>query len=85
MPRPSFWLPAAVPKIPAGVALRGLNHVGNFNQVNQDTIWAAMWRVWDWDNWIKPQLDDIAKVANAVRFWGNTLVMAEGVSPWPNT
>jgi hypothetical protein len=35
-----------------------------------------MWRVWDWPNWIQPQLDDIARVGNAVRFWGDILVLA---------
>jgi hypothetical protein len=65
------------PKIPDGVKLRGANHVGSFNQANDD-IWAGLWRVWDWSNWIRPQLDDIAKVGNTVRFWGNTLVMADG-------
>jgi hypothetical protein len=62
----------------SGAKLRGANLVGGFNQVSGDTVWAALWRVWDWDNWIRPQLDDIAKVSNAVRFWGNTLVVADG-------
>ena len=69
---------ASGPKTPAGVKLRGANHVGSFSRVSGDTVWAALWRVWDWDNWIRPQLDDIATVGNAVRFWGNTLVMVDG-------
>lgn len=66
------------PNLESDVRLRGLNHVGNFNEVRDDTIWAALWRAWDWKNLIKPQLDDIAKVGNVVRFFGNTLVIANG-------
>lgn len=68
----------AGPRMPNGLKLRGLNHVGSFDQASRDTIWGGFWRTWDWASWIRPQLDDIAKVANAVRFWGNTLAIADG-------
>jgi hypothetical protein len=69
------------PKIPAGVKIRGANHVLKFEQsdsLDLNDAWAPLWRVWDWSGWVQPQLDDIAKVGNAVRFWGNTLVLALG-------
>ena len=65
------------PKIPAGLKLRGANHVCNFDQGDSDS-WAALWEVWDWNGWLKPQLDDIRSVGNAVRFWGFTLPVANG-------
>jgi hypothetical protein len=69
------------PEIPAGVKIRGANHVLKFEHSGPQDLndaWAALWRVWDWSGWVQPQLDDIAKVGNAVRFWGNTLVLALG-------
>jgi hypothetical protein len=69
------------PNIPPGVKLRGVNLVGNYAQTtgpNGNDIWASLWGVWNWDGLIAPQLDDIAKIANAVRIIGNTLVMALG-------
>jgi hypothetical protein len=67
------------PKIPPGVKLRGVNLVGNFTQTtaaNGNDIWASLWGVWNWGGLIAPQLDDIAKIGNAIRIMGNTLVMA---------
>ena len=69
------------PEVPAGMKIRGANHVLKFEQSGPRDLndaWAALWRVWDWSGWVQPQLDDIAKVGNAVRFWGNTLVLALG-------
>ena len=69
------------PNIPPGVKFRGVNLVGNFTQTtaaNGNDIWASLWGVWNWAGLIAPQLDDIAKIANAVRVIGNTLVMAVG-------
>lgn len=40
--------------------------------------WSAMWRVWDWGSWLKPQIDDAAKVGNVVRLFGNTLCIGQG-------
>lgn len=63
------------------IRVRGVNHVLKFEDrlpEDEGSVWAAMWRAWDWENWIEPQLNDIAKVGNTVRFWGNTLVLALG-------
>jgi hypothetical protein len=65
--------------IPPGVKFRGVNLANNFTQTTAadgNDIWASLWGVWNWDGFIAPQLDDIAKIANAVRIIGNTLVMA---------
>lgn len=59
--------------------IRGVNHVLRFEDKepqDNDDAWGALWRVWDWTNWVQPQLDDIAKVGNAARFWGSTCVLA---------
>jgi hypothetical protein len=37
-----------------------------------------MWTVWDWDNWIKPQIDDAAAIGNTVRLWGSTQAFLAG-------
>ena len=37
-----------------------------------------MWRTWDWAGWLQPQIDDAAKIGNAVRFFGNTHCIAIG-------
>jgi hypothetical protein len=69
------------PRVPAGVKVRGANLVGSFKDVSPDygnDVWASMWATWNWDGLIAPQLDDIAKVGNTVRTFGNTLVMALG-------
>lgn len=69
------------PSIPPGVKFRGVNLVNNFTlttAADGNDIWASLWGVWDWGGLIAPQLDDIAKIANAVRIIGNTLVMALG-------
>jgi hypothetical protein len=69
------------PSVPPGVKFRGVNLVNNFTlttAADGNDIWASLWRVWDWGGLIAPQLDDIAKIANAVRVFGNTLVMALG-------
>ena len=51
------------PKSPPGVKFRGANFVGSFGQVHEDTVWAALWRVWDWDNWIRPNWTTLPKWA----------------------
>jgi hypothetical protein len=69
------------PNIPPGVKLRGANLVGNYTQTTDadgNDIWASLWGVWNWGGLIAPQLEDIAKIGNAVRIIGNTLVMALG-------
>jgi hypothetical protein len=71
--------PLSDPIVPPGVKFRGVNLAGNFTQTtaaNGNDIWASLWGVWNWGGLIAPQLDDIAKIANAVRIIGNTLVMA---------
>jgi hypothetical protein len=71
-------------RLPPHVRLRGSNIVATSNPLGQPwttygtTIWAAMWTVWDWDNWIKPQIDDAAAVGNAVRLWGSTQTFLAG-------
>jgi hypothetical protein len=69
------------PGIPPGAKFRGVNLVNSFTQTTAadgHDIWASLWGVWDWHGLIAPQLEDIAKIANAVRIFGNTLVMALG-------
>lgn len=65
------------PRMPDHVLLRGINHVADYRRGDRD-YWAGLWRYWDWDSWVKPQLDDIALAGNSVRFWGNTIVTADG-------
>jgi hypothetical protein len=68
-------------RIPAGVRLRGTNISPVFADIipaDQGSVWAAMWRTWDWTGRIKPQIDDAAKIGNAIRFPGNTACMAQG-------
>jgi hypothetical protein len=67
------------PGIPPGIKFRGVNLVNNFTRTTAadgNDIWASLWGVWDWHGLIAPQLEDIATIANAVRIFGNTLVMA---------
>jgi hypothetical protein len=64
-----------------GIRLRGTNIAplfANFVPTDQDSVWAATWRTWDWDGRLKPQLDDAADIGNAVRFLGNTACIAQG-------
>jgi hypothetical protein len=68
-------------KIPANTRLRGVNIVPTFAAVipaDQHSVWSAMWRVWNWNGWIKPQIDDAAAIGNAIRFFGNTHCIAQG-------
>ncbi|MEN4450266.1 hypothetical protein [Mycobacterium sp. SM3041] len=41
-------------------------------------MFAAMWTAWDWDHWIRPQIDDAAAIGNAVRLWGSTQTFLAG-------
>jgi glycoside hydrolase-like protein len=79
--------PAAAPpavglRMPGNVRLRGVNIVPSFGvkylPVDKESVWAAMWRTWDWNGWLRPQLDDAAKIANGIRFFGNTACIAQG-------
>ena len=69
-------------KIPASTRLRGVNIVPTFAAevipADHGSVWAAMWRTWDWNGRLKPQIDDAAKIGNAIRFPGNTACMAQG-------
>jgi len=70
---------ASDPNVPAGVKFRGVNLANKFTRTTAadgNDIWASLWGTWDWDGFIAPQLDDIAKIGNTVRLIGNTLVMA---------
>lgn len=69
------------PNIPPSVKIRGVNLAPVFAEKTAtygNDEWAAMWGPWNWDGLIAPQLDDIAEIANTVRTFGNTLVMALG-------
>ena len=77
-------------RMPTGVRLRGVNIVPTFTAVtpaDQGSVWSAMWRTWDWAGWLQPQIDDAAKIGNAVRFFGNTHCIAIGTvtgqHTWP--
>jgi hypothetical protein len=65
------------PRTSSRVLLRGVNHVADYRRGDRD-YWAGLWRYWDWDSWVQPQLDDIASAGNSVRFWGNTVAIADG-------
>ena len=69
-------------KIPASTRLRGVNIVPTFDAgvipADQHSPWSTMWRVWNWNGWIKPQIDDAAAIGNAIRFFGNTHCIAQG-------
>ena len=71
-------------RVPPNVRLRGSNIVCSKNPLGQpyglygSNIWAAMWTTWDWENWIKPQIDDAATLGNAVRLWGSVQTFLEG-------
>lgn len=78
IPAPWYQPKPNVP-LPSNVRLRGGNIVcnafpGPSGQVWSDygpTVWDAMWAVWDWEGWIKPQIDDLVSLGgNAVRLWG---------------
>lgn len=67
--------------ISSSVKIRGANigpRYAEVASVYQNNEWASMWGTWNWDGVIAPQLDDSAKIANAVRTVGSTLVMALG-------
>jgi hypothetical protein len=66
-------------RLPSNVRLRGANIVASTAaDTGEPTVWAAMWHVWDWNGWIKPQIDDAATVGNAVRLLGSTQVWLAG-------
>jgi hypothetical protein len=69
-------------RIPANTRLRGVNIVPTFAAevipADQHSVFSTMWRVWNWNGWIKPQIDDAAAIGNAIRFFGNTHCIAQG-------
>lgn len=68
------------PNIPSKVRLRGGNIAPRFSDIiGAESVWAATWRVFDWNGWWKPQIDAIATLGNAVRIFGNTAVISNGV------
>lgn len=83
---PSSPLAASAPmdRLPNNVRLRGVNIVCNAKPLGRPwtdfgtNVWAAMWTTWDWDNWIKPQIDDAARAGNSVRLWGSTQTFLAG-------
>lgn len=83
---PAEPLPASarMDRLPQHARLRGANIACSAKPLGQPwknfgtSVWAAMWTVWDWDNWIKPQIDDAAAVGNAVRLWGSTQTFLAG-------
>lgn len=65
------------PGIPSNVRLRGGNIMCSATPLGQEwatfgpTSIAAMWKAWDWEGWIAPQINDLVSVGgNAVRLWG---------------
>lgn len=69
------------PRIPNDVRVRGVNIAPLFSWIDtpdQDSVWSAMWRVWDWNGTIKPQVDDAATIGNCVRMFGNTHAVTAG-------
>ncbi len=75
---------ARVDRLPNNVRLRGANIVCSAKPLGRPwtdfgtNVWAAMWTVWDWDNWIRPQIDDAAALGNSVRLWGSTQTFLAG-------
>lgn len=73
-----------IDRLPNNVRLRGANIVCNAKPLGRPwsefgtNVWAAMWAVWDWDNWIRPQIDDAAAIGNSVRLWGSTQTFLTG-------
>lgn len=74
----------AAVRVPPNVRLRGSNIVCSRNPLGQPyemygaNVWAAMWTTWDWEGWIKPQIDDAAALGNAVRLWGSVQTFLRG-------
>jgi hypothetical protein len=52
--------------------------VGNYRLKAVADFWGGLYTTWDWEGWVKPQIDDIASVSNAVRFFGTTSALADG-------
>lgn len=82
--RPISWPDLEMP-LPADVRVRGANVVptarpnGDPWEKYGPNVWAAMWNVWDWAGWIRPQIDDAATVGNALRLWADTSVVSSGL------
>lgn len=69
------------PLIPNDVRVRGVNISPLYawtDTPDQGSVWSAMWRVWDWNGTLKPQIDDAATIANTVRVFGNTHAVTSG-------
>ncbi|MCV7177495.1 glycoside hydrolase family 5 protein [Mycolicibacterium sphagni] len=48
-----------------------------WNSYGTSNVFGAMMLTWDWESWIKPQIDDLVSLGgNAVRLWGDTAVVA---------
>lgn len=59
--------------IPFGTLIRG----GNITVDN--TTWPGLWAAWDWDGWIKFQIDELAALGgNCVRLMGGVAGVADG-------
>ena len=45
--------------------------------------WRHLWAEWDWDNWIKPQVDRAVKLGlRGIRLIGSASVMLSGTTTW---
>ena len=67
------------PSVGAGIRLRGGNLNPGPQHARQYDLWAALWHDWDWSEWIQPLIDDLKSVGgNALRVFGNTLVVTSG-------
>ena len=70
------------PRGPAGVGRPGAKiKGGNITVKPGGGSWGGLWSEWDWDNWIKPQIDRAAALGmNAVRLIGNPGIVFYGAT-----
>lgn len=53
---------------PDGFVVKGVNIVPH---PSDSGLWRVMWEEWDWNNWIRPQIDKCVRLgANTIRFFG---------------
>ena len=71
-------------RVPRNVRMRGSNIVCTGSPLGQpwqnygSNVWSAMWSTWEWEDWIKPQIDDAAAIGNSVRLFGSVQTFLEG-------
>ncbi|CAM3035053.1 cellulase family glycosylhydrolase [Skermania piniformis] len=66
-------------QIPANTRLWGANLNPAPDYFSAPSSWAQLWQVWDWDNWIRPMIDQVRGIGGScVRVFGNTHVVTSG-------